>query len=114
MENDWKKRLGMVYSTDENFDYKYEGDDEQETLAPQLQDLRISLDRKNRKGKAVTLVSGFIGTEFDLKELGKQLKNKCGVGGSAKEGDILLQGDHREKVLQFLKDQGYKVKKAGG
>ena len=105
--NDWKKRLNIVYST--NPDYHYQGDDaeEQTTLPNEKQLLRISLDKRNRKGKAVTLITGFVGTNNDLETLGKLLKTKCGVGGSAKEGEIIVQGDHRQKVLEILQKEGY-------
>ncbi len=114
MENDWKKRLGVVYSTSNDFKFDYEGKEQEETLPPKQQNLYVSLDKKNRKGKAVTLVTGFKGTAEDLKELGKLLKNKCGVGGTVKEMEILLQGDHREKILTILTSEGYKVKRSGG
>jgi len=114
MDKDWKKRLGVVYST--NPDYAFESDEREEsqTLPPEKQKLYVKLDRKNRKGKTVTLVEGFVGSEDDLKSLGKELKSKCGVGGSAKDGEILLQGDFRDRVLSLLKDQGYIVKRSGG
>ena len=113
-ENDWKDRLNVVYST--NPDVKYELDDEEEqtTLQPSQQRLRVQLDRKNRGGKVVTLVTGFIGTEDDLKELGKFLKSKCGVGGSAKDGEIIVQGDFKQKVLELLKKEGYAQTKTVG
>lgn len=114
MENDWKKRLGVVYSTSNDYDYDNNTNEEDDTIPVKQQKLTISLDRKNRKGKAVTLIAGFIGTNDDLKELGKLLKNKCGVGGSVKDGEILLQGDHRDKVVQYLTEKGYKTKKSGG
>jgi translation initiation factor 1 len=102
---------GFVYSTDPGF--KFEEDNSlEETLPPAQQKLRIRLDSKHRAGKAVTLVEGFIGTEDDLQELGKKLKSFCGTGGSAKDGEIIVQGDQREKVLQWLMKNGYKqVKK---
>jgi len=102
------KRIGIVFSTDPDFDYSYDDElDETEEIDPSEQRLRISLDRKKRKGKEVTLITGFVGPEDSLKELAKFLKTKCGVGGSAKDGEILVQGDHRNKVNQLLKDKGY-------
>ena len=114
MDNDWKKRLGVVYST--KADYKYDSDQEEgpETLPPGEQKLYVSLDRKNRKGKSVTLVKGFSGTDEDLKTLGKELKTKCGAGGSVKEGEIIIQGDFRDRVFALLKEKGYNVKRKGG
>lgn len=105
--NDWKDRLNIVYST--NPDYKYESEDEEvtETIAKEKQLLRISLDKRNRKGKAVTLITGFAGTDEDLQDLAKSLKTRCGVGGSAKDGEILIQGDFRNKVLELLQKDGY-------
>ena len=114
MENDWKKRLGTVYSTNPDYAFETEGKEEQETVKPGQQKLYVKLDRKNRKGKSVTLIEGFVGTENDLKELGKELKSKCGVGGSAKDGLILLQGDFRDRVLTLLKEKGFNVKISGG
>lgn len=113
MANDWKDRLGMVYSTNPDFNFETEKEEEQ-TLPPQQQKLIVMLDRKKRKGKSVTLVTGFVGSEGDLKELGKMLKTKCGVGGSVKDGEIIIQGDFRERVIELLKEVGYKVKKSGG
>lgn len=112
--NDWKERLGVVYSTSNNFDYNYEEEEQEETIAPKQQDLRVSLDKKQRKGKKVTLVTGFVGSDEDLKDLGKQLKSKCGTGGSTKDKEIIIQGDFREKIMQILTKEGYKVKQSGG
>lgn len=109
-----KGRSGVVYSTNSDFSYDYEDDSEAETLAPSEQNLKVMLDKKSRGGKQVTLVEGFVGTEDDLKDLGKTLKSKCGVGGSAKDGEILIQGDHRDKVLQILQKEGYRAKRVGG
>lgn len=105
--NDWKKRLNIVYSTNPDYHYNEDTSNEADTVPKEKQLLRVSLDKKNRKGKAVTLVTGFMGSSDDLQELGKLLKSKCGVGGSAKEGEILIQGDHREKVLGILQKEGY-------
>lgn len=112
--NDWKERLNVVYSTNPNFNYVMEDDEEQVTLEPALQNLRVQLDRKNRGGKVVTLITGFVGTDNDLKELGKLLKSKCGVGGSAKDGEIIVQGDFKQKVLDLLKKEGYTKSKPVG
>lgn len=109
-----KNRVNVVYSTNPDFNYENEEEFEEETLEPSEQDLRVQIDRKNRKGKEATLVTGFVGTDEDLKDLGKTLKSKCGVGGTAKDGEILIQGNHKEKVFQLLVDMGYGVKKAGG
>lgn len=109
-----KNISGVVYSTDPGFQYQFSEEPEAQTLAPQQQDLRVQLDKKQRGGKAVTLITGFIGTEADLEGLGKKLKQKCGSGGAAKNGEILVQGDFRDKILDILKNEGYKVKKSGG
>ena len=114
MAKDWKDRLGMVYSTNTEFEFEYDRKEEQETLEPKQQNLKVSFDKKGRKGKVVTLITGFVGTENDLKELGKLLKTKCGVGGSAKDSEILIQGDFRDKIMDILTKAGYKVKKSGG
>lgn len=105
---DWKNRLNVVYSTNPDFEYKGENEPEEaDTIAPAKQMLRVLLDKKNRSGKSVTLITGFVGTEEDLKALGKQLKTRCGVGGSVKDGEILIQGEFREKVVAILIQMGY-------
>lgn len=111
--NDWKARLGMVYSTNPDFQYETSEETEVETLEPARQELRVWLDRKQRGGKVVTLVKGFVGRDEDLQALAKELKTKCGVGGAAKEGEILIQGDHRDRVVELLLKGGYRCKKAG-
>ena len=111
--NDWKQRLGMVYSTNPDFEYQVDEEPQQQTLSPQQQNLRVWLDRKQRGGKVVTLVKGFVGSDDDLADLGRMLKSKCGVGGSAKDGEIIIQGDHRDRVVELLTVAGYKCKKAG-
>lgn len=112
--NDWKKRDGIVYSTSDNFEFDSQDSNSEESISPSQQNLKVMLDKKARGGKKVTLVEGFQGSEEELKELGKTLKSKCGVGGSAKDGEILIQGDHRDKVVQLLLDLGFRTKKSGG
>ena len=109
--NDWKSRLGMVYSTNPDYQFEEEEVIEQETLAPKDQKLIVAIDRKGRGGKQVTLVTGVVGTSDDLADLGRTLKVKCGVGGSAKDGEITIQGDFRDRVVALLKDMGYKAKR---
>lgn len=106
-----KRRIDIVYSTNPDFEYQYQEEEESETLAPNQQNLMVSLDRKKRKGKTVTLVTGFAGTTQDLKGLGKDLKSECGVGGTVKDGEILIQGDFREKIFEILSSRGYKVRR---
>lgn len=112
-KNDWKKRDGVVYSTSESFEYNYQQDEEAATLPPQQQNLKVMLDKSGRAGKQVTLVTGFVGTGADLETLTKLLKTKCGVGGSMKDGEILIQGDVRDKVVLILNKEGYKAKRSG-
>lgn len=109
-KNDWKKRDGVVYSTESNFNYAYNQENEAATLPPQQQNLRVLLDKSGRAGKQVTLVNGFVGASKDLETLGKILKSRCGVGGSVKDGEIIIQGDMRGKILEVLKKEGYKAK----
>ena len=109
-----KNKKNIVYSTNQDYNYEFDEDESDDTLAANQQNLKVMLDKKQRKGKAVTLVCGFVGTSDDLKELGKILKSKCGVGGSVKNGEILIQGDHREKIIEILKKENYKVKRVGG
>lgn len=106
-----KNAVGVVYSTNPDFQYQFEEEAEQETLEPSQQRLIVALDRRQRAGKSVTLVSGFVGTDADLQVLGKWLKQQCGVGGSAKDGEILVQGDVRDKVVTLLSGKGYKAKR---
>ncbi len=106
-DNDWKSRLQVVYSTNPNYNYITEEEAEEETLPKQQQKLRIQIEKNHRGGKTVTIVRGFIGTDDDLKALAKLLKTRCGVGGSAKEGEIIIQGDFRTKVIELLTKEGY-------
>lgn len=112
-DNDWKSRLGVVFSTNPQFDYHSGEDAAEETVPAGKQDLRVWLDRRKGNKKA-TLVKGFRGSEGELKELATMLKARCGVGGSAKDGEIIIQGDFRDRVAEILLKEGYKVKKAGG
>lgn len=111
MDNDWKKRLGVVYSTNPDFSYETAPEEEAVTLPKEKQKLIVGIDRRNRGGKQVTLVTGFRGSEEDLKELGRSLKVRLGVGGSAKDGEITVQGDFRDKVTEILRGMGYNAKR---
>ncbi|MBQ3382881.1 MAG: translation initiation factor [Bacteroidales bacterium] len=111
-KNDWKKRDGVVFSTDPNFKYETQDPEQQvDTLPADKQRLIVAIDRSGRAGKQVTLVKGFVGSENDLSDLGKKLKTKCGVGGSVKNGEIIIQGDFRDKIVALLTQDGYKAKR---
>ena len=109
-----KNKIDVVYSTNPNFQFQSDEEEEQTTLPAKDQNLRVSIDRKQRKGKEVSLITGFIGSEDDLNLLGKELKQNCGVGGSVKDGEIIIQGNHAKKILELLLKQGYKAKQIGG
>ncbi len=106
-KNDWKDRLNIVYSTNPDFNYTTEENEEAETLPKSQQRLRVSVEKKGRGGKTVTLIRGFVGTEEDLRELGRLLKAKCGVGGSVKDGEMLVQGEFKQRITELLKAEGY-------
>lgn len=111
-DSDWKKRLGVVYSTNPDFNYSLQGSaPEQETLPPEKQRLIVRIDRRQRAGKQVSLIEGFVGTQEDLAALAKTLKTKCGVGGTAKDGEITIQGDLRDKLVTMLTQMGYNAKR---
>ncbi|MBN2612004.1 MAG: translation initiation factor [Bacteroidales bacterium] len=105
---------GIVYSTNPDFKIENEESTEEQTLPPDKQQLRVMLDKKSRGGKKVTLITGFTGSREDLQELGNHLKAKCGVGGTVKNGEILIQGDFTERIIKLLCEMGYKAKKSGG
>ncbi len=111
MENDWKHRLGVVFSTNPDFEYDTGEPQEQQTLPPSRQDLRVWRDTKGRAGKVATVVRGFVGTEEDLQQLGRTLKKGCGVGGSVKDGEIIIQGDCRDRAVEILQREGYRCKR---
>ena len=106
-KNDWKERLNIVYSTNPNFEYSTDEMEEIETLPKQQQKLRVSIEKNHRGGKTVTIVKNFVGSDEDIKELGRLLKTRCGVGGTTKEGEILIQGEFKEKIIEILKKEGY-------
>jgi translation initiation factor 1 len=112
-DNNWKERLNVVYSTNPNYQFQTNSSNEQETLPNGKQNLIVAIERKNRGGKTVTLVKGFIGCEDDLAELGKKLKTKCGVGGTVKESEIIIQGEFKTRIADLLKEWGYRVKISG-
>lgn len=109
-----KEKINIVYSTNPDFGFEYDEEDEFETLPNNQQKLYVSIDKKSRAGKEVTLIEGFVGTENDLIELGKLLKSKCGVGGSVKDGHILIQGNFRDKIITLLENEGFTTKRKGG
>lgn len=113
MNNDWKERLGVVFSTNPDYKYETSGEAEEITLDPSKQNLKIWLDRL-KSGRVATVVRGFVGSSDDLAALGKELKKSCGVGGTAKDGEIIIQGDHRDRIVELLTKAGYRCKKAGG
>lgn len=108
------RKDGIVYSTNKNFNFNDHNDEEMESVSPSGQMLKVWLEKNARGGKTVSIIKGFVGKEEDLEKLAKILKSKCGVGGSAKDGEILIQGDHRDKICKILADLGYPCKKAGG
>ncbi len=105
--NDWKDRLGVVFSTNPDFSYQDDSVEQNNTLSPQQQKLRLRIEKNGRGGKTVTVISGFEGTEDDLKQLARLIKTRCGVGGTSKEGDIIIQGDFKNKIIEILKQEGY-------
>ncbi|MCA1758013.1 MAG: translation initiation factor [Bacteroidales bacterium] len=114
MDNDWKKRLGVVYSTNPEFSFNRDDQVEGNTLPPDKQNLKVRPEKKGRKGKTVTLVTGFSGNDKDIEELARLLKTRCGTGGSAKDGEIIIQGDFTARVITILSELNYKVKRSGG
>lgn len=106
-KNDWKDRLNIVYSTNPDFQYSTDEKEETKTLPKQQQKLRVSIEKNHRGGKTVTIVKNFVGSDEEIKELGRLLKTRCGVGGTTKEGEILIQGEFKEKIIEILKKEGY-------
>ena len=102
-----KNKVGVVYSTNPDFQYDYDEPEAVDTLPASLQRLRVRMERSGRGGKTVTVIDGFVGSDADLDDLGKTLKKRCGVGGSVKEGQVIIQGDFRERLIALLKDMGY-------
>ncbi|MDR0938262.1 MAG: translation initiation factor [Mediterranea sp.] len=113
-KNDWKDRLNVVYSTNPDFRYQTDEEEASATIDKGRQNLRVAIDRKNRGGKVVTLVTGFVGTDDDLKALARLLKGKCGVGGSVKDGEIVIQGDFKARIVELLLKEGYARTKGSG
>lgn len=109
--NDWKDRLGVVFSTNPDFKYETQQDEQPDTLEPGRQRLIVKIDRKGRAGKQVSLVEGFVGKDEDLEQLGREIKKKLGVGGSAKDGEIVIQGDFRDRIVDILTKMGYNAKR---
>ena len=105
--NDWKDRLNIVYSTNPDFQYSTGENDDIETLPKQQQKLRVSIEKNHRGGKTVTIIKNFVGKDEDIKELGRNLKTRCGVGGTTKDGEILIQGDFKERIIEILRKEGY-------
>jgi len=114
MAKNFKNSSGIVYSTNPDFQYHQNKGGTEKTLPPNRQDLRVQVDRKQRAGKVVTLITGFVGGEKDLEALGKTLKSKCGVGGTVKDGQIIIQGEFADRILKLLLEAGYKAKRSGG
>ncbi len=113
--NDWKDKLKFAYSTNPDYKPEEQNNEPEESVSPNQQNLRVWLEKKSRGGKVVSIITGFVGSDQELKELAKLLKTRCGVGGSAKDGEIIIQGDFRDKIVSILNEKGYKnVKKAGG
>ncbi|MBN1988167.1 MAG: translation initiation factor [Bacteroidales bacterium] len=110
-QSDWKDKLSAVYSTNPDFSVQPDEETQLELLAPAKQNLIVRIEKKNRGGKVATLVQGFVGSDDDLKDLAKALKTKCGVGGSSKDGEIIIQGNLKDKVHDILREMGYRAKK---
>lgn len=109
-----KERVNVVYSTNSSYEYETDAFEEEDTLPPNEQVLRVYIEKKGRGGKTASVVKGFVGSDADLTDLSKTIKAKCGVGGSVKEGEIIIQGDQRDKIVQLLSEKNYNIKKAGG